>query len=133
MNRVSAAYYVAFDRPVPIDTAMDGKALAANMSTLSTFCLEAGVHPLELFVRLPPELARQMMDEIGLADVPLAPEEWFEPAAGVAVLAALIPYVDQNADFVTQPAALLEDLQRLQTILAAAQGTDARWRLEIDI
>lgn len=111
---------------------MNGKALAASMDLLSTFCRDLGIQPLEAFGRVAPEVAEQFMEEFGLSDVRTAPEEWFEPEEGIAVASALIPYVKQNAQFVSDSAGIIADLQRLDRILRDARQHGVRWHLEID-
>lgn len=130
---MGTCYFVRLKPESPsIDGAMDGRALALNDGSLSTRCEVLGVPSVSSFLSPDPTMMRDIMDSAGMRDVPVPPEPWFAPEAGLETLRKLIPLVESEREWFSHPEALIADLRRMQEILIQAEAAGAEWNLDVD-
>jgi hypothetical protein len=122
---MGAAYYIVLERDIAgLDTMMNGKSLARNITTLDKAAREVGVRPLSDFCSMPPDEVAEIMD-VAVDPVSLPPLQEFSAREGLTTLRALMPRPE------AQPALL--DLKECERILSAAAEQGVGWHFQVDV
>ena len=143
---MGAAFYVVVDAASPgFDTTIDGKALARNSSQIDSIAASLGFKALADYCSMSPEQARDQMAELlGIEDVhdlpegsaaalsQMPPEEWFDPALGRDYAMRIAEYVRKNLEAVRDADAILNNLHRMEQIMAEASERGLKWHLLVD-
>lgn len=112
-----------------IDTSLDGKALADEIEALDKLAAELGVPPLLSFVSADADEFPEFVDEA----VPGLEAEWFDAAAGLVVVRALLGALEKDPDVLDDDEGVIRELQAMQQMLEAAERQWVRFRLMVDI
>ena len=129
-----AIFIVPEREPEGVDTFVDGKAVArVGDQGWDEVCAQAGVQTIFAFVSMNPEELEALMEEGGIeAPDGLPPEEWFEPAAGLAWTRALAGHLRTHPQAVQDSAAVLEDLADYERIFEGLSAQGIRWHFQVD-
>jgi hypothetical protein len=114
-----------------IDVSMDGRSLASNEGALSARCEEQRATPLFAFLSPDSDQQRQTLDSLGMYDVPVAPQAWFDPTDGLRTFRVLHEIVSGEREWFREVDLLLEDLQRVIEILTLAEAAGHQWNLDV--
>lgn len=130
---MSSALFIVLERQVPgIDaSSVSGKSLARQLEWLDRTAKELSVPPLSDFISVSPQEAAAFLEDEGQSDsgLRLPPEKWFDAAAGLRTVQALLTYGE------SQPRAeqhLLLDLKACGQVLERARQEDTRFHFAID-
>lgn len=123
----AALYIVVENKPEDMDVFVNGKALPEAGERLTAAATQAGVKELMSFFSASPEQAAEFMD--GYASG-MPPEQWFEPADGLATVRALLVHCTASA--LEADAGVARDLREFETVLERVKQAGLRWHLSVD-
>src|SRR5437899_8966398 len=108
-----------------------GKFLSRNLEWLDDVARKLSVLPLSEFVSISPtEAAAFLVDEeADAAQVPLPPEQWFDPAQGLKTIDVLL---QQTQSQKPGESGLLQDLTACRHVLRQAQQNNVRFHFSVD-
>lgn len=131
---MGVAYYIEVDDEELEVADIDGKAVAKAMEALTALAEELGVEPLEAYMGQSMDDVSDMLGEdIELAEGVDGGATWFEPAAGLATVAALTAALTRDPKRLKKAEAVLEDLESYRVALQQIADAGAKWHLAIDI
>jgi hypothetical protein len=139
---MGSAFFIELEKEISgLDSSTDGKALARAEGYLSALCEDIGVTPLIQFVVVPKEQLDEFLVAEGLDDLHLDTAKieavWFQPAAGLATVRALLGSLEKDpesfTDFAEVEASWVsEDLRETERVLQEAESAGVRWRFLVD-
>ena len=114
--------------PAPVKGA-NGKAIAREADRLDSAARRKSVEPpTALLSESQAALVEQLKaDGFDPSKMRLPPEQWFDAAAGLKTVRALIEYVSANLNDFKQPNPILRDLRNIESTLAAAEAQGVRF------
>ena len=129
-----AIFIVPEREPEGVDTFVDGKAMArVSDQGWDDVCAKAGVQTLFAYVSMNPEELEALIEDGGIeAPNGLPPEEWFEPAEGLAWTRTLAAHLRANPEAVQDSAGVLQDLADYERIFEGLQVQAIRWHFQVD-
>lgn len=129
-----AIFIVPEREPEGVDTFVDGKAVArVSDQVWDEVCAQAGVPSIFSYVSMNPEELEALMEEGGTASpAGLPPEEWFEPADGLAWTRALAGHLRAHPQAVQDSTGVLGDLADYERIFEGLQAQGIRWHFQVD-
>ncbi len=148
---MSVAYYIVLDTEEQgFDTFVNGKAVAHAADELDALCSQNGLQTLDSFMGQSMDEFADMLgegdddddeegedesgeslesDERGVR----GDEKWFAPSDGLTAINAIIAAIERNPSALSDPDAVLEDLEEYKAVLERAQAIEAQWLLALDI
>ena len=127
---MGVAYFIVLDRKNPgFDTSVNGKAVARETKAISKITKKLNlpdIHDLTSFAAL---AAQFDVDP----DLPAAQEKWFDAAEGLQWVRAVHESIAKHPRSAKNSAAVLEDLDRFEEVLANVQRVRAKWHFEMDV
>jgi len=141
---MSVAYFICADVPEHDENHeflldMDGTALArVEEDVLDKLAERANVRPLMQFFSMPQgewdEYVDDIQDLLDADEVFDATEmTWFTAAEGLKTILALIAEIDKTPSLLSEPEAVIDDLESMAAILTRLAEHEIRWHLAIDI
>ena len=129
-----AIFIVPEREPEGLDTFVDGKALArVSDPSWDELCAQAGVQTIFTYVSMNPDELEALMEEGGIESPDgLPPEEWFEPAVGLAWTRALSAHLRATPQALQDSAGVLEDLADYERIFEGLNAQGIRWHFQVD-
>lgn len=138
---MGSALYIVPEGELSIDSFISGKPMARAMEALDLVADAAGVPALFEFLD-----ASEFLEEFGDFEDDLDPEGledqkaasavlWFEPAAGLKTVDALLQALKNHPETTLGETPLedvVEDLQDLRQVLVACQKENVRFHLSVD-
>src|SRR5271170_7246836 len=89
------ALYIVLESKIPgFDGFVNGKALGRSEKQLAEMAARCGVHPLMDFFSADQDDAAGLLEDEGLEDVKIPPEQWFSPQEGLRTVQALLRKVE---------------------------------------
>lgn len=142
-----AAYFIVVEKPLPgldASAAINGVALAEQESVLNGLARKAGVTPLMNFISMGEDhyaafVDEEEEDETGGVGQPanegeaLVREQWFNAVDGIKTVEALMAQIVQKPGELDKHEQVLEELRTMRVVLEAADASDTRWHLLIDV
>jgi hypothetical protein len=118
----------------PVDPAQ-GRSLIFYQHELDELARLLDVAPLTGFVSAVPERVAEYLREQGLDPdkFPVAEEDWFSAAEGLATVRGLIEHIRAMPKAVTDPVRLVRDLEAVQGVLGLAAAQDVRFHLASEL
>ena len=129
-----AIFIVPEREPEGVDTFVDGKAAArVSDQRWDEVCAQAGVPTIFRYVSMDPEELEALMEGGGI-DSPdgLPPEEWFDPADGLAWTRTLAGHLRAHPQAVHDSTGVLSDLADYERIFEGLQAQGIRWHFQVD-
>ena len=122
------SFNIAFEKEVPPYGKLGGDhmALGAGGEHLDRVATARGLPTLGQFVGVDPGAAAEMFG-VDPEELGLPPLQWFEPAAGLAVVRALAGLLRDDPKAVPDGAAIRDDLEQIQQELTAAEPRKVRF------
>lgn len=130
---MSLAYYIVVERDLPdFDPFVNGKAVGhADETALAAIYEQLGVKDLMEFASSNREELAGFFEEVELPEN-LPEEEWFAASDGLATVRALRRHLQANPGDLDNSAAVLADLEEMETVLRRLDEEGVRWHLAID-
>jgi hypothetical protein len=118
----------------PVDPAQ-GRSLIFYQHELDELARQLDVVPLTDFVSAVPERVAEYLREQGLDPdkFPVAEEEWFSAAEGLATVRGLAGHLRRTPKAVTDPVRILRDLEALEAVLVPAESQEVRFHLASEL
>lgn len=130
---MSLAYFIVLDAEEPgFDTFVNGKALAHESEHLNAICEQLGIQSFEDYVTVSDETMEEFMEE----DFEIPDNdgsEWYEAEEGLALIKALVAYIEENPESVRDAATVREELGEYAVVFEKAKTAGMKWHLEIDL
>ena len=106
-----------------------GKALARESDRLASAARRKNVEPLTAMLSESQAPLRAQLEADGFdpSKMRLPPEQWFDAAAGLRTLRALIEHVSVNLNDFKQPNPILRDLKAAEALLSAAEAAGVKF------
>lgn len=132
---MSVAYYIVLERDIEgFDPFVNGKALGhCNDRALTKLCQKLKVKPLLEFASQDPEEIADLIEDAGV-EMPdeLTATQWFDPAAGLATVRALVAHLAKEPVDLKNGAAIADDLAEYAVVLERLEKEGVRWYLALD-
>lgn len=136
---MSVAHYIVLSEGLEgsVDGSMDGKALAHQADFLADLAKSVGVSDLWIFHSENPDdvaafLEPEDLDAATRENPALPAEEWFEPAAGLRTVRALLAALEKDPPTMAEIDLVIVDLKQVERILSAAQSQGGKFHLSVD-
>jgi hypothetical protein len=131
---MSVAYYIVLDNKEPgFETFVNGKAIAHAIEELDALCDKVSLPKLDSFIGQPlDEIADLLGEEIELPEGEDGGALWFEPQEGINLINSLIEVIQKDAEGLTSPIEVIDDLTEYKDVLTEAIAVGAKWHLALD-
>jgi hypothetical protein len=133
---VALTFILVLEREIPgcEPRSFDGARLARVRHDLDAIAHEQDLRGLGEFVAFSEREAETLAEDMKF-DAPTVGAQtgrWFRPADGLRVVHAIREFLLANPDELDDAEAIARELGVLETMLAAAQGENVRFRLSLD-
>lgn len=132
---MGVAIFIVTEREIEdLDTFVNGKAIAKiKDEAWAQLSKSAGIKSMYDYVSMNPEELSEFIEDAG-EEPPdeLPPEQWFEPAEGIAWTRTLTEYLKANPKAVKGVDALHEDLEEFAKVFSDLAQHSVRWHFQVD-
>ncbi len=131
---MSVAYSLICEQPLPEVSSVELKTLAEHTEQVNDVLHSADLKLIDDYVVDDFSGLSALAEElhVNFLDTGSADEQWFEACEGLQWLEKLQGVVAEEAGL-SSNAALLEDIERLNSSLQQANGQGIKWRLQVNL
>jgi hypothetical protein len=130
---MALAFIVTLEKEIPelavYTKGKTGKALARESDRVNSTARRKNVEPISAMLSESQAVLRAQLEADGFdtSKMRLAPELWFDAAAGLKTVRGIAEYVNANLNDFKQPNPILRDLKAVETLLVAAEAAGVRF------